>query len=129
METFSTSVQYGDWKGIASADGYHLTSVHEFFKTKASVGDDELLIALNIWIGDMHGETIDSISVHAFFFKGENFDEVKETVDDPSNDPIRVREVSVKVTPKEFASFFKRFSVLLTWHGIPLERREYTTAP
>jgi hypothetical protein len=38
-----------------------------------------------------------------------------------------VRRVDVKLNAKEFLNLFKRFHVMLTWHGLELDGREYET--
>jgi hypothetical protein len=41
-------------------------------------------------------------------------------------EPIPVRAVDVPLALEKFLDLFQRFSVMLTWHGLELEGREYT---
>jgi len=44
-----------------------------------------------------------------------------------AGEPVPVRVVDVPLTLEKFVALFKRFNVMLTWHGLKLEDREYST--
>jgi len=55
--------------------------------------------------------------------QAEDFESAKDVAE--SNNPIPVREITLKINDEEFSSLFKRFHVLLTWRGLELDGREY----
>jgi len=129
MTQFKASVQYGDFKGTAAADnadGDH--GLNDFIKGKGLIQDGEFLIAASLWVGDSAGGKLGHTYIHAHLFNhGEsNHDTVKAALD-AMDGPIPVRAVDVEVTPEQFISFFKRFSVVLTRPSLHLDGREYTT--
>ena len=121
MESFKASTQYGDWQGSASADSVHTTTFHEYLEKKGLLKPTEFLGAVSLFTSEH-----DFAVVHAFVFTkaGDNFESVKETLD-ATDGPVPVRRISIKMTAKEFLNLFKRFDVMLTWHGLELDGREY----
>jgi hypothetical protein len=119
MESFKASVQYGDWEGTAAADDAH-TDLREYLEGKKLINPNEFLIAASFFVDE------DYSNVRAFMFQGgRDFESVKDHLAAITG-PIPVREVNVKLTPKEFIGLFKRFDVILTWKGFELEGREYS---
>ena len=122
MESFKAATQYGDWEGSTKADDSDSNRVLEHLRKQGLVNENEFLIAISFYSGE-HGFTY----VRAFVFdKGTHYESVKSALDANDN-PIKVREVDVKLTAQEFLALFKRFSIVLTWHGLELEDREYYT--
>ena len=64
--------------------------------------------------------------IQALVFEGDTFEEVRKG-SSAVNDPIAVRRITVQLPAQEFLALFQRFHVLLTWHGLELEGREYST--
>jgi hypothetical protein len=132
MDTFKAGTQYGDWEGTAAADNADRNTIELFLEKKGLATPEEFLLGLSLYAH----EHSDSISVHAFFFVGENDEEVKSAKSveevksalDKLDDPIPVREVQIDLTVKEFLEVFKRFNVFLTWHGLGITGREYEPA-
>lgn len=123
MEDFKASTQYGDWGGKAAADD-QLSDLRDWLRNKGLMKPDEFLIAVTLHVLE-HRYTTPYI--HAFVFIGDNFESVKKALEDIEG-PIPVREIKVELTTEEFFGFFKQFSVVLTWHGLPLEGRDYDAA-
>ena len=120
MESFKASTQYGDWEGTAAADGAHAITVHEYLQDKGLINPNEFLLATSFYSSESFTH------VRAFMFQGgNNFESVQNTLAGIAG-PIPVREVNVKLTPEEFLGLFKRFHVMLTWHGLELEGRDYS---
>jgi hypothetical protein len=119
MESFRASTQYGDWEGTAAADDAH-RDLRDYLRDKKLIRENEFLIAASLFISD--GFTL----IQAFLFEGDTFEEVRKGLSG-INDPIPVREITVQLTTQEFLALFHRFDVLLTWHGLELEGREYST--
>jgi hypothetical protein len=120
MESFKASTQYGDWQGASSADAVHTTTFHEYLEKNGLIKPHEFLVAVSLYTSEH-----DFAVVHAFLFKnGDSFESVKEAVD-ATDGPIPVRRISIKMTAEEFLNLFKRFDVMLTWHGLELNGREY----
>jgi hypothetical protein len=120
MERFKASVQYGDWEGTASADGNHSSDFSEYLRKKKLISDSEYLVAISFYAGER-----DFTSIRAFVVeKGENYESVRSLLKTASG-PVKVREIELELSRQEFFALFKRFSVVLTWHGLDLEDREY----
>jgi len=129
MKHFKASVQYGDFKGTAgadNADGNH--GLNDFIKDRGLIQDGEFLIAASLWIGESAGGKLGHTYIQALLFNhgDSNYETVKAALD-AMGGPIPVRAVDISVSPEEFISFFKRFSVVLTRPSLNLDGREYTT--
>jgi hypothetical protein len=124
LEFFKASTQYGDWEGTAKADDQP-KSLHTYLEEKGLIGKDEFLLAATIYIGE---HSFDSPYIKAFVFeKGSEYGSVKAQIES-TKDPIPVRQVDVSLTAEEFFELFKRFDVMLTWHGLELEGRGYVVS-
>lgn len=122
MEFFKASVQYGDWEGTASADNADFGKVRDYFDKQQLIKSTEFLLSISIYSGEK-----DFQSIEAIIFEGANdFESVKTAIADKSR-PIPVRRVKIELPMHEFLQLFKRFHVMLTWHGLELEGREYAT--
>jgi hypothetical protein len=124
VESFKASTQYVDWEGTAAADGQP-HSLHEYLREKGLMEEHEFLLAATIYFGE---HDYDSPFIRAFVFeKGRNFESVKQEIDTIKG-AIPVREVKLEMTTKEFLDLFKRFDVVLTWHGLDLTGRRYSAS-
>jgi hypothetical protein len=125
MDTFKAGVQYGDWEGTAAADGADALAIDSYLEEKGLISGDEFVLAVNLWVGENHGGQLGSVSVRVFVHKGPNhFDTLKPLLDSMTG-PIPVREVRLELALEEFVGLFKRFDVMLTWHGLELEGRQF----
>jgi len=124
MERFKASTQYGDWKGTVAADEQP-SSIRDYLKKNKLIGDHEFLLAATLYVGE---NSFDAPYIKAFVFeKGNDYQSVKAALE-ANKGPIPVRRVDVKLTMQEFFELFKRFDVMLTWHGLELEGREYSAS-
>ena len=122
MESFKASTQYGDWQGTASADDVdvHKKSVERYLKDNGLIKPHEFLVAASFYTGED-----DFVSIKGLIFEnGNNFESVKAAID-ATKGPLSVRRVRIELTAKEFLDLFKRFHVMLTWHGLELDGRGY----
>lgn len=119
MEYFKASTQYGDWEGTAAADAQP-SSLQEYLEEKGLIKPDEFLVAASLYVGEHN-----SALVQAFVFQNaRNFASVRDAIV-AINGRVPVRRVNIKLTTEEFMLLFKRFRVVLTWHGLQLEGRDY----
>jgi hypothetical protein len=133
MESFKASVQYGDWKGTAAADDSDpvATSVHSYLEKKSLIKPDEFLLAVRLFIGENHNNKLAKPYIRAYLLKDAgNYEAVQERLEEleSAGEPIPVREVKIDVPLGEFVAMFKRFEVMLTWHGLPMTEREYSVS-
>lgn len=122
MESFKASTQYGDWQGTAAADDIdaHKKSVERHLKEKGLIKPHEFLVATSFYTGED-----DFVSIKALIFEnGDNFESVKAAIN-ATRGPLPVRRVRIELTAKEFLAMFKRFHVMLMWHTLELDGREY----
>jgi hypothetical protein len=84
----------------------------------------EFLLAATLYVSE---HDYASPFIRAFVF--ENGNEYESVVNALAaiNGPIPVRQIEVKMTTEEFLDLFKRFDVTLTWHGLELEGRDFST--
>jgi len=122
MAYFEASTQYGDWEGTAAADDKLRSSLREWLADKGLIEPGDFLIAATLHVLEINPY------VHAFVFQnGQDYESVKNALASIEG-PIPVRDVRVELTIEEFLGLFKQFSVVLTWHGLQLEGREYMVA-
>jgi len=120
MESFKASVQYGDWEGTAAADDGHQRTLQTYLQEKGLINPEEFLVAASLYVSEV------STHVQAFVCpKAHDFESVKNALAAIAK-PIPVREINVELTLEEFVGLFKRFKVMLTWHGLQLEGRGYS---
>jgi len=125
MQIFKAYAQYGDWEGTAAADDSDTTSLERYLKKKGLIESGEFLVAASLWAGENHDGKLGIVSVSAYLFKGpEDVESVKKALE-AIDGPIPVREVDLPLKLEEFVCMFKRFGVMLTWHGVQLGGREY----
>ena len=125
MNDFKAHVQYGDWEGTAAADASDQLEIHDYLRNKGLLHDNEFLLAVNLWSGENSHGKIEYVFVRAFIYEGQDsFDKLKPILDQLKG-PIPVRQVRLNFTLEEYVGLFKRFDVLLTWHGLNLTGREY----
>jgi len=125
MSEFKARVQYMDWEGTAAADASDQLEIHEYLRNKGLLQDNEFLLAVNIFVGETHHNKIEYVYVAAFIYEGQySYDKLKPILDQ-STGPIPVRQVQLALTLEEFVGMFKRFDVMLTWHGLNLTDRTY----
>jgi len=117
---FKASTQYGDWEGTAKADNAH-DSLHEFLEKKNLMKHGDFLVAASLWSSER------SIHLHAFVYDqgGDEYENVKKALA-ATNEPIPVRDISLELSLEEFLRLFKIFEVVLTWHGLGIEKREFS---
>ena len=122
-------MQYGDWKGTAAADdaGGVANSIRDYLEKRKLIKPDEFLIATSLWVGENHDGKLGHVSVRAFLLKGHrDLESVKKALADLRGKPIPLRVVDVPLTLEKFVALFKRFDIMLTWHDLGLEDREYS---
>jgi len=130
FETFQASVQYGDWHGTAAADNTDAgnVSVDDYLKKKGLIKENDFLVAVQLFVGETHNNKLAEPYIRAYLLKdAENYESVQEMLDEleSKGEPIPVREVNIDMPLGKFVAMFKRFSVMLTWHDLPLTKREY----
>jgi hypothetical protein len=130
MESFKASVQYGDWKGTAAADDSDplAVSVGRYLEKKGLIKPGEFLLAVRLFVGESHDNKLAEPYIRAYLLKdAENYGAVQERLEEleSAGEPIPVREVNIDMPLGKFVAMFKRFEVMLTWHDLALEDREY----
>lgn len=124
MQTFIASVQYSDWKGTAAADNADRNDIRKLLRERGVLSDDEFLVGIELWLGEMHGDKVKPPSVGALIIDAENF-EAAERILDETDDPLPVKRVDLELSMEEFLLLFKRFAVSLSWRGLDLTGRDY----
>lgn len=125
MSDFKAHVQYGDWEGTAAADASDQLEIHDYLRNKGLLKDNEFLLAVQIFVGETHHNKVEHVYVAAFIYEGQDsFDKLKPILDQLTR-PIPVRQVRLTLTLAEFVGMFKRFDVMLTWHGLNLADKDY----
>lgn len=117
IRNFHASVQYDDWKGSARADDHDLRSLISCLKEKNLIKDEEFLVGIEMYSGEVHTATQDeNVDVRALLATGEGYDNISAAVQ--SGKPLKVREVELEMKLNEFFGFFKRFAISVSRDGI-----------
>ena len=125
MASFKARTQYGDWEGTASADNLIEHDLWGYLTDKELISEGEFLIGVSLFTAPADPiNTEGFVSVSAFVTDGKKFEEVQAALSGNSG-PVKVREISLDLNMADFLRLFKRFAVVLTWHGLDLEGREY----
>lgn len=128
MQNFTASVQYGDWEGTVAADDADANALANYLEKKRLIRPGEFLIAASFWAGENYDGKLGRVSVRAFLLnESQNFERAKRTLA-ASKGPIPVRVLDIPLKLQEFVALFKRFEIMLTWHDLSLEGREYSVA-
>jgi hypothetical protein len=129
-EWLKASVQYGDWQGTAAADDSDpmAVSVDRYLHGKKLIKPGEFLLAVQLYTGsETKVGKLDEPYIRAYLLDAAgDFETAKARLDEleAAGESIPVREVEINVPLDEFVSWFKRFSVMLTWRNLPLTDRE-----
>lgn len=117
VSNFHAIVQYGDWKGTASADDHDNTGLRNYLERENLINEGELLIGIEMWSGEVHAPTQeDEIYVRALLATDEGYDNISAAVE--SGNPLKVREVELRLKLNVFFGLFKRFAISISNHGI-----------
>lgn len=126
MKNFRASVQYGDWKGTVSADEHDIGHILNVLKDRGLADDSDFLVAIDLFLGEMHGDKVVEPYVTAYLVKARNFEEAEEFLND-TPDPLPMKEVTIDVTMEEFLLFFKRLSIAMSKRDLDITDREIQT--
>lgn len=123
-DTFKASVQYNDFTGSSAADHADRSNATDWLKAKGWINSNEILVGCEIYVQPAPSGTFDKVTISTTFLlatSGE-MDSFAKSVRGGS--PITLRKVAKELSGEEFFSFFKRFSLTLSFKGI-LEGQEY----
>lgn len=124
MTTFRAGVQYNDWKGTAAADDADRNDIGKLLRERGALSDDEFLVGIELWLGEMHGDEVENPSVSALIINAEDYEAAERTLNE-TDDPLPVKRVELELSMKEFLLLFKRLAISLSWRGLDLTGREY----
>lgn len=124
IENFHASVQYGDFKGTAQADGHDRVDFRTHLEQMGLIKEGEFLVGIEAWSGEIAAQPSDKpLQVTALLADKGDHDTVKAAVD--TGKPLPVRRVKLEIPPTVFFGFFKRFSISLSSHGM-IDGKEIT---
>ncbi|MDX3976700.1 hypothetical protein [Shinella sp.] len=125
---FNAFTKYGDWEGDAAADNSHPLKFAERLRSEGKMTDDEMLIGLQIDMGEhFKGRPIE-FYVKAIIAPVKDFEGAKERMAS-SGLMENVRVVEETLNADDFLDHFKRLAVTLTLSGLDLLGKEYTSSP
>lgn len=112
-EFFKASVQYGDYKGTAAADGHDNYTIDNYMITQGLKTSNDRIVGIKLWSGEVHGELQNQpVSVIAYLMDSPSFEVVSAAID--GTDPVPVRQVRFEVSLEQFFGLFKRFEIAIT---------------
>lgn len=124
QENFHAGVQYNDSTGTAAADDHDNRDMSHFLKEKGLIQNDEHVVGIKLWSGEVHGDTQDRpIYVTVFVATPPGLDNIRAAVE--SGNPLHVRKIRLEMMLNEFFGLFKRFEICISSHGI-IDRRDIT---
>ena len=86
-----------------------MNNIRTVLQSRGELSDDEHVVAIELWLGEMHGDEIKRPSVTALIVGGENYDAVAQSLE--TEDPLPVRAIEMDLSMEEFLLLFKRFAV------------------
>ena len=110
---FTASVHYGDMKGESAADRADQNNASNWLKENDYLNDGELLVGIELDVGENHGIHKDPVSVYFFIATSGDFETVKEMIDS-NKESVKVRKISVEMPISDFFGLFKRFNITLS---------------
>lgn len=122
-DVFRASVQYGDFKGTASADRADQNDASAWLSERGLKQDHEFLVGITLFAGENHGTHKDPTYVNFLLAERGDHDTVKDAIDS-AHEAFSVRSVRVEMPISEFLALFKRFSIYISNHGM-LDGKEY----
>jgi hypothetical protein len=123
-DTFQASVQYNDLTGSSAADHADISNASTWLKFKGLINSNELLVGYEIYVSPLQSQTSGNVIISTTFLLAATggIDSFSENV--RGGGVIKLRKVTQDLSPEEFFSLFKRFSLTLSSGGI-LEGHEY----
>ena len=124
-DTFKASVQYNDLKGSSAADRADISDASDWLNAKGLIEDNEILVGYEIYVSSLSSGPTSDVTISTTFLLAntEGMDSFAEHV--RSGSAIKLRKVNQDLSPTDFFSLFKRFSVTLSSNGL-LEDRDYS---
>jgi hypothetical protein len=117
QEIFRASVQYNDWIGTSAADNHDNQSLHSYLKERREIGDDETLVGVEMWSGEVHERTQDRpIHVTALIASVAGHDDLQTALQAGAS--LHVRRVQFEMPLNVFFGYFKRFEVHIALGGL-----------
>lgn len=123
VDNFSASAHYDDVKGSLAADWAFNNEMTELLKKRNLIAADEHLAGIEVGLASPRDATQDKLDVTVLLASLVGFDNLQVALD--SGDPLPVRRVKFELTPNEFFSLFKFFSITLSTKGI-LENKDFS---
>jgi hypothetical protein len=100
-ENFHASVQYGDFKGTAQADGHDRVDFREHLAQLGLIKDGEFLVGIEAWSGEVTRQPSDrALQVTALLAERGDHDSIQAAVD--TDRPLPVRRVKLEMPPNVF---------------------------
>jgi hypothetical protein len=124
MPTFEASVQYNDWIGTAAADDADRNDVRKLLSDLGVLADDEFLLGIEMWLGEMHGDEVPRPYLHAFIIDAGN-GEIAEHQVRVARGPLPVKQIDFELSMEEFFLLFKRFAIHLSSRNLNPSGRNY----
>ncbi|MDV2449958.1 hypothetical protein [Xanthomonas hortorum] len=124
-DTLKASVQYNDLTGSSAADRADMSDASTWLKAKALINSNEILVGYEIYVSPLLSGASSNVTISTTFLLATSggVDSFAENVH--GGGPINLRKVAQDISPEEFFSLFKRFSLTLSSGGL-LEGREYS---
>lgn len=124
-EEFKASVQYNDLTGTSAADRADASDASDWLKKKGLANENELLVGYEIHVSPVLSAVTGNITISTTFLLAEtsgveSFAEIVR-----KGGIAKLRKVTQDISPEEFFTFFKRFSLTLSSGGL-LEGNEYS---
>lgn len=115
-EIFNTSAQYDDWVGKAAADNDVDDTINSVLISRGFISPDKFVVGIEMYVTN---EMFASLT--AYVVEADSADHAREALDGQN---CIVQKISIEgISPDEFIRLFKRFSVVLSWHGMGLVDR------
>lgn len=123
-DTFKASVQYSDLTGSSAADRADMSDASTWLNAKGLINSNEILVGYDIYVSPLLWGASGSVTISTTFLLATSGG-IDSFADNVRRGSINLRKVAQDLSPEEFFSLFKRFSLTLSSGGI-LEGHEYS---
>ncbi|MFT4172363.1 MAG: hypothetical protein QM639_07375 [Rhodocyclaceae bacterium] len=125
-EVFSKPLALRDWKGIVTAENGQSQDLHAWMKMRRLINAEEIPLGLELATKeDADAKDGFNRTLRAYVVSYAGYENVQALIDN-THGPLQVKIVDLSLTESEFFSFFSRFSLRMSFHGM-LNGVEYET--
>ncbi|MFT4172561.1 MAG: hypothetical protein QM639_08385 [Rhodocyclaceae bacterium] len=117
-EVFGKPLPYRDWKGLVTADNAPQEDLQSWLAERRLIGKEEIALGIEFATRKEGADPKGYLrTIRAYVVPYAGHQNVQELLD-KTQGPLRIRIVDLVLSEAEFLSFFDRFSLRMSFHGM-----------